>query len=148
MTSAYGGIRWGSGVVRHFQYEHTQSRIGKTLWDEGGLDLYIENSPLFFADKVNTPLLIMNNDNDEAVPWYQGIEYFTALRRLGKQVWMLQYNGESHNISKRVNALDYTIRLSQFMDHFLKGAPMPVWMKYGLPVTHKGIDMGLELVEE
>ncbi len=148
MTSAYGGIRWGSGVVRHFQYEHTQSRIGKTLWDEGGLELYIENSPLFFADKVNTPLLIMNNDNDEAVPWYQGIEYFTALRRLGKQVWMLQYNGESHNISKRVNALDYTIRLSQFMDHFLKGAPMPVWMKYGVPVTHKGIDMGLELVEE
>jgi hypothetical protein len=90
----------------------------------------------------------MNNDADEAVPWYQGIEYFTALRRLGKQVWMLQYNGESHNISKRVNALDYTIRLSQFMDHFLKGAPMPVWMKYGVPVTHKGIDMGLELVEE
>ena len=148
MTSAYGGIRWGSGVVRHFQYEHTQSRIGKTLWDEGGFDLYVENSPLFFADKVNTPLLIMHNDKDEAVPWYQGIEYFTALRRLGKQVWMLQYNDESHNISKRVNALDYTIRLSQFMDHFLKGAPMPVWMKYGVPATHKGIDMGLELTEE
>ncbi len=148
MTSAYGGIRWGSGVVRHFQYEHTQSRIGRTLWDEGGLELYIENSPLFFADKVNTPLLIMNNDNDEAVPWYQGIEYFTALRRLGKQVWMLQYNNESHNIGKRVNALDYTIRLSQFMDHFLKGAPMPVWMKYGVQATHKGIDYGLELVEE
>lgn len=148
MTSAYGGIRWGSGVVRHFQYEHTQSRIGKTLWDEGGLELYLENSPLFFAHKVNTPLLIMHNDADEAVPWYQGIEYFTALRRLGKQVWMLQYNDESHNISKRVNALDYTIRLSQFMDHFLKGAPMPVWMKYGLPATHKGVDMGLELIEE
>ncbi len=148
MTSAYGGIRWGSGVVRHFQYEHTQSRIGKTLWDEGGFELYVENSPLFFADKVNTPLLIMHNDADEAVPWYQGIEYFTALRRLGKQVWMLQYNDESHNISKRVNALDYTIRLSQFMDHFLKGAPMPVWMKYGVPATRKGIDMGLELTEE
>ena len=148
MTSAYGGIRWGSGVVRNFQYEHTQSRIGKTLWDEGGFELYIENSPLFFADKVNTPLLIMHNDKDEAVPWYQGIEYFTALRRLGKKVWMLQYNDETHNLSKRVNALDYTIRLSQFMDHFLKGAPMPVWMKYGVPATHKGIDMGLELTDE
>ena len=148
MTSAYGGIRWGSGVVRQFQYEHTQSRIGKTLWDEGGFDLYIENSPLFFADKVNTPLLIMHNDKDEAVPWYQGIEYFTALRRLGKPVWMLQYNDETHNLSNRVNALDYTIRLSQFMDHFLKGAPMPKWMKYGVPSTLKGIDYGLELVEE
>ena len=148
MTSAYGGIRWGSGVVRQFQYEHTQSRIGKTLWDEGGFDLYIENSPLFFADKVKTPLLIMHNDKDEAVPWYQGIEYFTALRRLGKPVWMLQYNDETHNLSKRVNALDYTIRLSQFMDHFLKGAPMPKWMKYGVSSTQKGIDYGLELVEE
>lgn len=148
MTSAYGGIRWGQGVVRQFQYEHTQSRIGKTLWDEGGLDLYIKNSPLFFADKMNTPLLIMNNDEDEAVPWYQGIEFFTALRRLGKQnVWMLQYNGESHNISGYVNAMDYTIRLSQFMDHYLKGAPMPVWMKYGVPATKKGIDWGLELTK-
>ncbi|MEF9985973.1 MAG: prolyl oligopeptidase family serine peptidase [Bacteroidales bacterium] len=148
MTSAYGGIRWGQGVVRQFQYEHTQSRIGKTLWEEGGLDLYIKNSPLFFADKVNTPLLIMCNDKDEAVPWYQGIEFFTALRRLGKQnVWMLQYNKESHNISGTANARDYTIRLSQFMDHYLKGAPMPVWMKYGVPATKKGIDWGLDLVE-
>ena len=148
MTSAYGGIRWGSGVVRQFQYEHTQSRIGKTMWDKGGFELYIENSPIFFADKVKTPLLIMHNDKDEAVPWYQGIEYFTALRRLGKPVWMLQYNNETHNLSKRVNALDYTIRLSQFMDHFLKGAPMPKWMKYGVPSTIKGIDYGLELVNE
>lgn len=90
----------------------------------------------------------MHNDKDEAVPWYQGIEYFTALRRLGKPVWMLQYNDETHNLSKRVNALDYTIRLSQFMDHFLKGAPMPKWMKYGISSTRKGIDYGLELVEE
>lgn len=148
MTSAYGGIRWGSGVVRQFQYEHTQSRIGCTLWDEGGLDLYIENSPLFFVDKVKTPVLIMHNDKDEAVPWTQGIEFFTALRRMGKQAWMLQYNNETHNLSGYVNAYDYTIRLSQFMDHFLKGAPMPVWMKYGVPATKKGIDWGLELVEE
>ena len=148
MTSAYGGIRWGSGVVRQFQYEHTQSRIGCTPWDEGGLDLYIENSPLFFVDKVKTPVLIMHNDKDEAVPFTQGIEFFTALRRMGKQAWMLQYNDETHNLSGYVNAYDYTIRLSQFMDHFLKGAPMPVWMKYGIPATKKGIDWGLELVEE
>jgi Dipeptidyl aminopeptidases/acylaminoacyl-peptidases len=148
MTSAYGGIRWGTGRVRQFQYEQTQSRIGKSLWDKGGLELYLENSPLFYADKVNTPLLIMHNDKDEAVPWYQGIEYFTALRRLGKQVWMLQYNGETHNISKRVNALDYTIRLSQFMDHFLKGAPMPIWMDKGIPATEKGINLGLDLIEK
>lgn len=145
MTSAYGGIRWGSGMVRQFQYEHTQSRIGKNLWD--GFDLYIENSPLFFANKVETPLLIMHNDNDEAVPWYQGIEYFTALRRLGKPAWMLQYNNERHNLSSRVNAKDLSIRLAQFFDHYLKGAPMPVWMKSGVPATLKGIDWGYELAE-
>ena len=145
MTSAYGGIRWGSGVTRQFQYEHTQSRIGKTLWE--GLDLYIENSPLFHADKIETPVLIMSNDADEAVPWYQGIEYFTALRRLGKPAWMLQYNKESHNLGNRVNAKDLSIRLSQFFDHFLKGAPMPVWMKTGVPATMKGIDWGLKIAE-
>jgi dipeptidyl aminopeptidase/acylaminoacyl peptidase len=141
MTSAYGGIRWGSGMVRQFQYEHTQSRIGKTLWD--GFDLYIENSPLFFANKVETPLLIMHNDEDDAVPWYQGIEYFTALRRLGKPVWMLQYNKEKHNLVSRVNAKDLSMRLSQFFDHYLKGAPMPTWMDKGVPAVLKGIDWGL-----
>ncbi len=145
MTSAYGGIRWGSGVVREFQYEHTQSRIGKTLWD--GLDLYLENSPLFHADKIETPLLIMSNDADEAVPWYQGIEYFTAMRRLGKPAWLLQYNNESHNLGNRVNQKDLSIRLAQFFDHFLKGAPMPVWMKTGVPATMKGIDWGLDITK-
>lgn len=145
MTSAYGGVRWGSGMIRQFQYEHTQSRIGKTLWD--GFDLYIENSPLFFADKVETPLLIMHNDNDGAVPWYQGIEYFTALRRLGKTVWMLQYNKEDHNLIERRNTKDLSIRLQQFFDHYLKGEKMPKWMKYGVPATEKGIDWGYELVD-
>ena len=75
MTSVYGGIRWGSGICRQMQYEHGQSRIGTTLWNKGGLDLYLENSPLFKADQVTTPLLIMHNDNDGAVPWYQSIEF-------------------------------------------------------------------------
>lgn len=145
MTSAYGGVRWGSGMVRQFQYEDTQSRIGKTLWE--GLDLYIENSPLFHANKVATPLLIMHNDKDDAVPWYQGIEYFTALKRLGKPVWMLQYNDEFHNLREKVNAKDLSIRLQQFFDHFLKGKPMPVWMKTGVPATMKGIDWGFDLTE-
>ena len=146
MTSAYGGIRWESGIVRQRQYERQQSRIGQSLWD--GFDLYIENSPLFFADKVNTPLLIMHNDNDGAVPWYQGIEYFTALRRLGKEVYMLQYNGEEHNLIHRRNMKDLTIRLQQFFDHYLKGEPMPVWMKTGIPATEKGKNWGLDLSDE
>jgi dipeptidyl aminopeptidase/acylaminoacyl peptidase len=145
MTSAYGGIRWGTGANRQMQYEREQSRIGRHLWE--GRDLYIENSPLFFADRVETPLLIMHNDNDGAVPWYQGIEYFTALRRLGKTVWMLQYNGEEHNLTQRRNMRDLAVRLQQFFDCYLKGEPMPVWMRDGVPATRKGRTWGLELTE-
>ena len=143
MTSAYGGIRWESGRSRQFQYEQTQSRIGATMSDS--LQLYIANSPVFFAHKVHTPLLIMHNDDDGAVPWYQGIEYFMALRRLGKPVWMLQYNKEAHNLKERRNAKDLSVRLQQFFDHYLKGAPAPVWMTKGVPATDKGKSWGYEL---
>ena len=143
MTSAYGGVRWESGRSRQSQYERGQSRLGTTLSES--LQTYIDNSPLFFADKVNTPLLIMHNDNDGAVPWYQGIELFMALRRLNKPVWMLQYNNEAHNLMERRNRKDLSIRLQQFFDHYLKGAPAPMWMTHGLPATQKGIDWGYEL---
>lgn len=136
MTSAYGGIRWGTGDSRQAQYEMGQSRIGRNLWEAP--ELYIANSPVFHANRVETPLLIMHNDEDGAVPWYQGIEYFMALRRLGKPVWMLNYNGEAHNIKERRNRKDITVRLQQFFDHYLKGEPMPKWMKEGIPSTRKG----------
>lgn len=145
MTSAYGGIRWGSGLNRQFQYEKSQSRIGATLWQRQ--DLYIKNSPLFFADKVTTPLLIMHNDADDAVPWYQGIEMFTALRRLNKPVWMLQYNNEAHNLRERKNRKDLSIRLSQFFDHYLKGDKPARWMKEGLPAVDKGRRWATEIVD-
>ncbi|HWD38724.1 MAG TPA: prolyl oligopeptidase family serine peptidase [Fimbriimonas sp.] len=142
MFSAYGGIRYGSGIVREMQYEHGQSRIGGTPWD--ATLRFIENSPVFFADKVQTPLMIMSNDKDGAVPHTQGIELFTALRRLNKPSWMVVYNGEDHNIMERKNRKDFTIRLSQFFDHFLKGAPEPVWMAKGIPAVDKGRTMGLD----
>lgn len=140
MTSAFGGIRWESGDSRQGQYEMGQSRIGRNLWESP--ELYIQNSPLFHADRVETPLLIMHNDQDGAVPWYQGIEMFMALRRLQKPVWMLQYNGEAHNIRARKNRKDITVRLQQFFDHYLKGDPMPKWMKEGIPAVRKGQELG------
>ncbi|MGS2738699.1 alpha/beta hydrolase family protein [Sinomicrobium sp. M5D2P17] len=142
MTSAYGGIRWQTGMSRMFQYEHTQSRIGGKLWDK--LDLYLENSPLFYANKVNTPLLMMHNDDDGAVPWYQGIEFFVALRRLDKPVWMLTYNGEPHNLkgSSWGNRKDLSIRMMQFFDHYLKGEKAPEWMEKGRPALQKEYNKG------
>ena len=146
MTSAYGGIRWASGLSRQFQYERTQSRIGTTLWDN--VDLYIENSPLFGVPNINTPVLIMHNDADGAVPYYQGIEFFMGLRRLSKPAWLLVYNDEAHNLRKMKNKQDLSIRMMQFFDHFLKDEPQPVWMEEGLPRTKKGKDLGYELIEE
>ncbi len=143
MFSAYGGIRWESGLNRQFQYEKTQSRIGATPWERP--DLYIENSPFFHLKKVNTPLVIMANDADGAVPWYQGIEAFTALRRLGKPVWMLNYNGEAHNLVERRNRKDIQIREQQFFDWLLKGEKPARWITEGVPAVKKGRDWGLEL---
>lgn len=145
MTSAYGGIRWESGLSRAFQYERTQSRIGKNLWE--GLDLYLENSPLFGIPDIETPLLIMHNDADGAVPYYQGIEMFMGMRRLNKPVWLLVYNDEAHNLKKMKNRQDLSVRMMQFFDHFLKDAPAPEWMTQGVPAVRKGKDLGYELDE-
>lgn len=141
MFSAYGGIRWESGLNRQFQYEHGQSRIGATIWEKP--QLYIESSPLFRLPKVKTPLVIMSNDADGAVPWYQGIEMFTAMRRLGKQVWMLNYNGEAHNLVERRNRKDIQIREQQFFDWQLKGEKPTRWLTEGVPAVNKGKDWGL-----
>jgi dipeptidyl aminopeptidase/acylaminoacyl peptidase len=145
MFSAYGGIRWESGMNRQFQYEKTQSRIGATPWQRP--DLYMENSPFFHLPKVKTPLVIMANDADGAVPWYQGIEFFTALRRLNKPVWMLTYNGEAHNLVERRNRKDIQVREQQFFDWQLKGAKPAKWITEGIPAVKKGKDWGLELVD-
>ena len=131
MVSAYDGIRWGTGLPRQFQYEKTQSRIGATLWDAPLR--YIENSPVFMADRVQTPLLMIHNDQDDAVPWYQGIEYFLALRRLGKEAYLLNYNGEPHNLAKKPAARDFAMRMFQFFEHHLKNKPAPEWMEKGVP---------------
>jgi dipeptidyl aminopeptidase/acylaminoacyl peptidase len=131
MVSAYGGIRWESGLTRQFQYEWTQSRIGAPLWDAPMK--YIENSPIFMADRVRTPLLMLHNDQDGAVPWYQGIEYYLALRRLGKECYMLNYNGQPHGLTNRAAARDYSVRMFQFFEHHLKGQPAPAWMEKGVP---------------
>ncbi|MAD98629.1 MAG: peptidase S9 [Flavobacteriaceae bacterium] len=145
MISAYGGIRWWTGLSRQFQYEHTQSRIGGTPWEYP--QRYVENSPIFNIDKINTPLLIMHNDADGHVPWYQGIEFFVSLRRLGKPSWFLNYNGEPHWPLKMQNRVDFNIRMAQFFDHYLKAAPKPMWMKRGVPAIEKGINQGYEFTK-
>ncbi|HSH45570.1 MAG TPA: prolyl oligopeptidase family serine peptidase, partial [Longimicrobiales bacterium] len=145
MTSAYGGIRYGTGMSRMFQYEHTQSRIGGSLWERPVQ--YFENSPLFFLEGVNTPVLIMHNDQDAAVPWTQGIELFLGLRRLGKPAWLINYDDEPHWPTTAANIRDWNIRMQQYFDHYLKGAPAPRWLVDGIPATEKGRTLGLDPAE-
>jgi dipeptidyl aminopeptidase/acylaminoacyl peptidase len=139
--SGYGSLR-GSGISCQYLYETSQNRLAATLWQRP--NLYINNSPILMADKITTPLLIMHNKKDENVPWNQGVELFTALRRLGKKVWMLQYD-EGYHVVYGKDLLDYTLRLTQFFDFYLKDQPPPIWMAGTIPARLKGIEPGYEL---
>lgn len=132
----------GDGTSRQRQYELAHDGMGATLWEK--LDLYMENSPVLNADKIKTPLLMMHNMTDSDVPFSQSIEFFTALRRLGKTAWMLEYEGGDHMVGDE-QAKDLTIRVKQFFDYYLKQTPAPLWMIDGIAAKDKGRITGLEL---
>lgn len=125
IVSGYGSL-FREDKSSQFYYEIGQGRMGGTLWDRPGL--YVKNSPIFQANRVTSPILIMNNRNDDAVRFEQGVEFFNAMRRLGKKAWMLQYEHEGHGLLNWQNQIDYTVRVEQFFDHYLKDAPIPIWM--------------------
>ncbi len=131
MISMYSSIYWNSGSANQPIFESSQGRFTGGYWDN--IEAYTRNSPVYYAENVKTPLIILHNDKDGAVDWNQGIEYFNTLRRLGKPVVMLQYKGENHGLRKPANQRDYTIRMREFFDHHLKGKPAPKWLKEGVP---------------
>jgi dipeptidyl aminopeptidase/acylaminoacyl peptidase len=108
-------------------FERGQMNMGDNLWKIR--EKYINSSPIFNADLVTTPILLMNNKLDAVIPFNQGVEFFNGLRRLRKKVWLLQYEGERHALSKEASKFDFTMRLEQFFGHYLKNEQMPEWMK-------------------
>jgi dipeptidyl aminopeptidase/acylaminoacyl peptidase len=129
------------GDVRSSRLPPYEYQMGASLWQRP--DLYIQNSPVLMADKITTPLLILHSKSDTAVPWEQAVELFIALRRLNKKAWMLQYDGQNHgNYGKP--AEDYTIRLTQFFDHYLKGALPPKWMTHTVSEPLQELEEGFE----
>jgi len=112
-------------------FESTQGRFTGGYWENP--EAYIRNSPVFSAQKVKTPLLLLHNDKDGAVDFNQGIEYYNTLRRLKKPVVMLEYVGENHGLQKPANQKDYTVRMKEFFDHFLMDKPAPDWWEKGIP---------------
>ena len=131
MISMYSSVYWNSGSANQPIFESSQGRFTGGYWEN--IEAYTRNSPVYFAENVNTPMIILHNDKDGAVDWNQGIEYFNTLRRLGKPVVMLQYKGENHGLRKPENQKDYTVRMKEFFDHHLKGAPAPQWLEEGIP---------------
>lgn len=143
LVSLYGADeKDGEGFSYSANVETGQFRTGVLMWDRP--DIYIKNSPVFNAHKVSTPLLLMSNKNDHRVPFAQGVEFFKALRRLGKKVWLLQYDQGAHSVGGEVAAADYGRRMMQFFDHYLKGLPAPVWMTQGVTVKQKHFKLGYE----
>lgn len=138
--SSYGSL-WGNGASRQGAFELGQHRMGGTLWEMP--EMYIKNSPVFYANRIETPLFMMMNKNDNSVSFSQGIEFFTALRRLGKKVWMIQYDDEGHILLNDIVARDFTTRVMQFFDTYLKNYPEPNWMKYGIKANVKDRKNGL-----
>jgi dipeptidyl aminopeptidase/acylaminoacyl peptidase len=146
LISEYGDL-WGGmvggGVSKKEFFENRHYRMNASLWERP--ELYIKNSPIFDANNINTPLLMVANKKDGNVSFLQGLEFFTAMRRLGKRAWMLQYDNGTHGLDSHKDRTDYLVRMTQFFDHYLKGAPAPRWMTQGLPARLKGIETGLEL---
>jgi dienelactone hydrolase len=130
MVSMYSLIYWNSGSGNMSIFESSQGRFTGSPLDN--FDAYIRNSPVYHANNVKTPLIILHNDKDGAVDWTQGIEYYSTLRRLQKPVVMLQYKGENHGLAKPENQRDYTVRMKEFFDHYLMGKTSPDWWAKGI----------------
>jgi dipeptidyl aminopeptidase/acylaminoacyl peptidase len=126
-----------------------QNRLGVTMWERP--DVWIKNSPLFYADKVSTPILLIGSITDGDVPFEQSMAFFRALRSMGKRSWLLQYDDKGHigavssTIGKGDGSCDFCLRQLQFFNHYLKGDPAPLWMLDGIPAREKGKKTGLEL---
>jgi len=136
MISMYSSIYFNTGSANQPIFESSQGRFKGGYWDN--LEAYQRNSPVYYAERVETPLIILHNDKDGAVDWNQGIEYFNTLRRLRKPVVMLQYVGENHGLQKPANRKDYTVRMKEFFDHHLMGKPAPDWYADG--VSHLDLE--------
>ncbi|HVW94412.1 MAG TPA: prolyl oligopeptidase family serine peptidase [Mucilaginibacter sp.] len=140
VISTFGKIRNNS--LQQPYYLAGQGRMGAAPWQIP--NMYVKNSPIFRINKIQTPLLIMHTTNDGAVPFFQAEEIFTEMYRLKKRAWLLEYPDGNHGVWGK-SAEDFSIRMSQFFDHYLKDQPAPVWMTRGIPAYMKGREDGLQL---
>lgn len=142
LISEYGGIGFGGKSLAAL-HEVGQHLLRSTPWDSP--NVYIRMSPIFGVKLINTPILLLHNSKDVAVPFSQSIEFFTALRRLKKKVWLLEYDEQDHTLGEFESIMDFTLRQQQFFDYYLKDMHPPVWMTTGIPAYNKGKVSGLKI---
>lgn len=140
--SSYGNLLSGTNNLQNF-YEAGQIRIGASLWEKP--DAYIKNSPIFYVDKVKTPLLMMHTINDGICSYSNALEFFMGLRRMGKRTWMLVYSEGNHGVEGK-EAEDFSIRTLQFFDYYLKDRPAPLWMLDNIRTSKKENEIGLDSI--
>jgi dienelactone hydrolase len=128
---------WKSAGTNQHRYDiYGQGRFGTNPYDD--LKLYIDQSAVFSARNMNTPLLLLHGTDDGSVEWLQAVEFYNALRFNGKNVILLSYPGEGHSLSKLENQKDFLVRMMQFYDHYLKDKPASDWITIGVPFLKKG----------
>lgn len=131
LMSMYLSFYWNSGGTDARIFEISQGRMQVPWWEDW--ESYEANSPIHHVENMNTPLLMMFGTNDGAVEYNQGVEFYNAARRLGKQMVMLSYDGENHGLAREPNQLDYQRRIMQWFAHYLKGEAAPDWIERGVP---------------
>ena len=137
LTSFYDETYPGSGTLQQGIMEVGQVRMGEgnTPWTARAL--YDSQSPIEHVRNIKTPFMILHGTADNAVDWHQGLEFYGAARRWGKQVIFLSYPGEPHHLARKENQKDFQLRMKAFFDHYLKGTEAPKWMTDGVPQVKK-----------
>jgi dipeptidyl aminopeptidase/acylaminoacyl peptidase len=135
LISDFNQLWKSSGTSQHRYDYYGQGRFGTNPFDDR--ELYIQESALFNAETMDTPLLLFHGTDDGSVEWLQAIEFYNALRFLGKSVILASYPGQGHHLNKLENQIDFQHRMEEFYDHYLKGKPAPDWMTKGVPYLKK-----------
>jgi len=117
LVSAYGELK-KDGTAFGTSSETGQQLVGGSPWQHR--DRYIENSPVFYLDRMETPLLIIHGSEDTTVAPFLGDEVFVNLRRLGKIVEYARYDGEGHIAMNYWNQVDIANRMIIWFDKYLK----------------------------
>ncbi|HRG09586.1 MAG TPA: prolyl oligopeptidase family serine peptidase, partial [Cyclobacteriaceae bacterium] len=99
LESFYNNIYGSTGTNHHGIMEIGQVRMGRNATPWAAREAYQRESPMFHAPKIKTPFMILHGTADGAVDWGQGLEYYNAARRLGKQVIFLSYPNEGHHLA-------------------------------------------------